>query len=167
MTHKQTIGPLRIFIVCSLMLACVVFIFGNSMQTAAESSLRSEQISMLLQRVFAKLFGIHSHIVFLVRVYMRKIAHMLEFAMLGATCILAAFILGRINVHTALHSAFFILLVAVADETIQLFYDGRGSSVLDVVIDFAGGVGGIVVSLVVFGAIRALFRSLRGEGAMR
>ena len=37
-----------------------------------------------------------------------------------------------------------------ADECIQIFADGRGPSVFDAMIDFAGGICGVFVALAVF-----------------
>ena len=44
---------------------------------------------------------------------------------------------------------FFGLLVAVTDETIQLYVPGRTSSTLDVLLDFSGVVSGLFVALVI------------------
>ena len=41
------------------------------------------------------------------------------------------------------------LLVAVIDETIQLYVPGRTSSTLDVLLDFSGVVSGLFVALVI------------------
>lgn len=75
----------------------------------------------------------------------RKLAHFAEFAVLGFLAQLAFGVLNKLNGHTALHGLFLGLMVAVADETLQLFVDGRGSSVRDVVIDFCGVLAGSMV----------------------
>ena len=47
------------------------------------------------------------------------------------------------------------LTAAFIDETIQLFVEGRGSSVADMWVDLAGAVIGILVSELIFRAIRS------------
>ena len=56
------------------------------------------------------------------------------------------------------------VLTALCDETIQLFYAGRGSRVTDVWIDFAGVVTGILAAQALAAAARALLpRRRRSE----
>ena len=66
-------------------------------------------------------------------------------------------VVNRLTLHTALHGVFLGLLVAVADETLQLFVDGRGSSVRDVVIDFCGVLGGSVILWILVGLWGLIF----------
>lgn len=131
------------------------------MQSPEESARRSEAVARIVLRYLTTIFGAGSGIVRFVSIYIRKIGHFLEFAMLGATGILILFVLNWLNIHNVVHIASLVLAVAVADETIQIF-SSRGSSVADVVLDFAGGVTGIVLMLILAGLVRGLYRRIRG-----
>ena len=130
------------------------------MQSAADSARRSQAVAEFLGRLFGGIFGPESGITRFVQVNVRKIAHAVEFALLGATSICMLAILGWMSTHMVLHGAFLVLLVAVADETIQA-YTGRGSSVLDVVLDFAGGLAGICLAGLIYLVIRGIARRIR------
>ena len=53
------------------------------------------------------------------------------------------------------------LLTALCDETIQLFYAGRGSSVTDVWIDFAGVLTGMALAMAFAVLVETLMRRTR------
>ena len=55
------------------------------------------------------------------------------------------------------------LLTALTDETIQRFYAGRGSSVTDVWIDFAGVLCGMAAAFVLTQLLGALLRRPRRQ----
>lgn len=55
------------------------------------------------------------------------------------------------------------MLTALTDETIQLFYDGRGSLVTDVWIDFSGVVMGMICGLLFLGLWHLLFGRRRDD----
>ena len=76
---------------------------------------------------------------------LRKCAHFSEFMILGILSSLTM-------VHTkfrqkALLAIGFCVAVAMTDETIQLFVDGRAGRVLDVLIDSAGAITGVMAVL--------------------
>ncbi len=73
---------------------------------------------------------------------LRKLAHFTEFAVLGAEL---ALLFWEILQYTLIAPLFGGLLAAVTDETIQIFIEGRGSSVKDVWIDFGGVAAGTLV----------------------
>lgn len=165
LTPKQEhiiIRVARIMLALALLGACVWFIWSNSMQSPEASARRSELVAAYVGRVLSAIFGAQSGIVAFAQTHIRKIAHALEFALLGFTSVMMLAILNKVTISNLAHAAFLVLLVAVADETIQI-YSNRGSSVADVVLDFAGGIGGILIACVVFIAIRGLFRMIRGN----
>jgi VanZ family protein len=96
----------------------------------------------------------------------RKLAHFAEFAALGFLAQLSFWVVNRLNGHTMLHGLFLGLAVAVADETLQLFVDGRGSSVRDIVIDFCGVLAGSSILWLLAGAWGLVFL-LRRRRRMR
>lgn len=161
MTHREhrPLSPWRVLLAVALLAACILFIWSNSLKPPDVSAQFSKRVAEVLYRLLSPLFGAGSWIVRFTQTYIRKIGHAVEFAMLGVTLVTMLAVLGRVRGHFIAHAAFVVLMVAVADETIQ-FFTGRGSSVLDVVLDFAGGLGGILVAL----AVCALVRALSGRG---
>lgn len=113
------------------------FIFSNSLKPAAASAEESGMIVAVLSRIFGWLgkspdFDTMQNIV-------RKTAHFLEFALQG-TLLLGCF-RGKIR-DVVIYVLFLGLLTGCVDEFLQLFFEGRGSQIQDVFIDFAGTIGG-------------------------
>ena len=132
-----------LFAILTGLLIC--FIWGQSMLprdiSAGESSLLMDWLKPLLDpqgRVDDDLFH-HD---------LRKCAHFTEYAALG-------FSMAGLLLHLPKRKrmplwglpAVLCVAVAAVDETIQLFSDGRGPKVLDVLLDSAGALCGIGVYL--------------------
>lgn len=141
MTEVKTNKNKRI-ILTAVYTAYTLFIFSNSMQDAAESSGRSMAVLELIDKIIGS-GVITEHII-------RKAAHFTEFAVLG---ILGGYTAKLYGLGFA-HAAFAGLLTAVADETLQLFSEGRSSQISDVWIDFAGCMAGILLVTVLIRVIR-------------
>jgi len=121
-----------------------LFIWSNSLQTAAESSHQSSGMLELL----APLLAWSGLPVELWHTVIRKLAHMMEFALLGLLWARALrpmqnadseIVCGRLGWVLVI-----CLLTALADETIQLFVPGRSGEIRDMWIDFSGGVVGVL-----------------------
>ncbi len=139
-----------------LMILLLVFIWGNSMLSRETSGRISDTVMGWMNRAAAALglgedyFTImvdldddgeldpSSHIV-------RKIAHVTEFALLGALLWLRLESTGRKRVLTT----FFLSAAAAGtDELIQFFFD-RGSQIRDVAIDSGGAALGISLAVLI------------------
>lgn len=123
-------------ILCFLCLvACLCFIFGNSLQGETASDERSEEVTNAFHSVG---LGINHDAV-------RKTAHFLEYTVLG---LLALCCLRVLTPHLERHLAWpllFGLLAALIDETIQLFVPGRSGLVADLWFDFGGIIAGVLL----------------------
>ena len=132
-----------------LILATIVFIWSNSLQSIPESQTKSidflNKVKPLLG-IFVGTGNVTDHLV-------RKLAHFTEFGALGCELALLLALRKRINWQSVINSAFFAMTVALTDETIQIF-SGRGSQVKDVWLDFAGSCTGILFVIVIFGLIK-------------
>jgi VanZ family protein len=112
---------------------------------ANTSSSKSKGVREFVNSIIAKLgfdFEITEH-------FARKAAHFFEFFLLGIflTLILIAF---DLVVHKNITIPLFIgLLVAVLDEYIQLYVEGRAGMVSDVVLDFSGLATGVIIVLAI------------------
>nr|HML48891.1 VanZ family protein [Clostridia bacterium] len=143
---------LRVLVLGALgFMAVQIWLFSS--ETASLSAERSQQWLAFLN-LWARRFHLN---VQLTGDSVRKLAHFAEFTALGFLAQLSFGVVNRLNGHTALHGLFLGLLVAVADETLQLFVDGRGSSVRDVVIDFCGVLAGSSVLWLLAGLWALLF----------
>ena len=131
------------------LLACILFIFRNSMQTGEVSSARSQAVTAMVNGFLGK-FGLgplSEHII-------RKLAHFSEFMLEGFLLMLCLRVYTK---HVLKHVSWPILgglLTALTDETIQLFVPGRSGQVTDVWIDFSGVMTGLIVGLILLGLIR-------------
>lgn len=162
MTQQKTSPWLIAFrvIFTVAVLACIAFIFSNSLQVGAASSARSQSVMHYLNAILDRigLGPVSEHSV-------RKLAHFAEYCLEGLLLTLC------LRVYTARfvrHISWPLLgglLTAVTDETIQKYVSGRSSQLTDVWIDFAGVVAGLLVALVVLLIVRAVlaFYSIKQE----
>lgn len=130
-------------------LGVVCFIFANSLLPAAASS---EESSSFLA-FFLNFFPSATHH------FIRKLAHVAEYALLGAHFAffpLVSPFSGRITYPVFL---LFGAVIALLDEGIQSFVPGRGASLVDVLIDF----GGYLAALLLVLAVLFLHARLRKE----
>lgn len=133
------------------LLACIAYIFRNSLQTGAQSSLRSQEAMQAVNSVLGRF-----HLGPMAEHTIRKIAHFLEFSLEGFLLMLC---LRVYTSHFVRHMSWPLLIgmsTAVTDETIQLFIPNRTSLVTDIWIDMMGVVAGLLVALVILLIVRAL-----------
>ncbi len=131
MAHTK--GTIWLFLVLTILV--MVFIFTNSLWDIPTSKATSERVQEWLTPFLERFVGegnVTQHLV-------RKMAHVVEFAMLG---VMLAFFCRKLT----LWPFFLALVTGLADETIQI-YSGRGPQVQDVWIDFAGACLGIGVTM--------------------
>jgi len=122
------------------LLLWICFIWSNSLQSAESSDASSDSVVHLVEPVLTAA-GVpaedHSFLV-------RKGAHFTEFAVLGVLCCLC--FVGPPRWKKLMYALAVCAAVAAADEGIQIFSEGRSSSLRDVGIDILGVSCGITVS---------------------
>ena len=119
-----------------LLAACFVgIIFYNSSLPLRQSSQLSGWVTALTQLLAQHL---DIHLAGDVEHHIRKLAHFLEFALLGLLLCRSFSAFGVKNFTATGYILFLGLLAAVVDEYIQSFSPGRGSMVKDVLLDFSG-----------------------------
>ena len=134
--HQKKIRFWAIMIICN-----ILFIWGNSLLPGSVSAAISKFVSYVVFEVILGQPGDGSgggHGL------LRKVAHFLEFACLGAFLTRFLFLLKKPRL-LALGGAF---LVACCDETIQRFVPDRGPGLKDVLIDISGATIGMIILLV-------------------
>ncbi|MGE4548842.1 MAG: VanZ family protein [Intestinibacillus sp.] len=139
--NKRWIIPIVLGLLIFLTLA---FLWGNSLQSVAQSSRESRKLLAMLSSLLEPMLGkgaITHH-------FLRKSAHMIEFTLLGILLSLFVVYSRLARVQAVVNCLFLGLCVAVADESLQLLSD-RGSQVSDILLDFCGVVLGIAVVLIV------------------
>ena len=130
---KRTKG--RMTICWGLLVFLLIFIWGNSAMPAEMSSRFSDWVRDILLQVFpgnGENPGEGTHL-------LRKMAHFLEFACLGA-CL--GWLHSMVN-QKAVYALAWGTAAACMDETIQHFSPGRAPGIRDVAIDTAGVAVGI------------------------
>lgn len=119
------------FLACLLLAA----IYYNSSLPLRQSAQLSGWATALAQLLASHL---DVHLVGNTEHHIRKLAHFLEFALLGLL-LCRSFSAFCVKNFTATGYILFLgLLAAVVDEYIQSFSPGRGSMVKDVLLDFSG-----------------------------
>lgn len=120
----------RVWLVAAIL--WTVFIWSNSLQTAAESSQTSQGVLSTIMP-FLTWCGLSTDVL---HTLVRKAAHMTEFAVLA---VLWSSALNQRKIPLLI-----CLFTALADEHIQLCVPGRSCELRDMCIDIAGGIVGIL-----------------------
>ncbi len=153
MTQKRTIIILTV-----LVILCTILIFSFSLKSREESAQDSNFVVSIIKPIIEKVFGKAPENLGLI---IRKLAHMTEFCILSVlTALLAVKIYKYKSKALFGYAMFYVLAVAVSDEFIQ-YFSGRGSSVVDVVIDFSGATIGFLIVYSIYYFIPAILKNLK------
>ncbi len=136
-----------------LLLIVVSYIFSNSLQVASKSTSASQSVTNKIQNVVNSV-GIDKTIK---ESNVRVFAHFFEFFVLGISAFFFYFSFKRYGCYnikislvfhrfTLLFSFLFSVFIAIVDEVIQLFVDGRVFEIKDILVDTLGGFFGVVLS---------------------
>lgn len=166
-----------------LSLICLLtigFIFLNSSQSSVESNARSYRIAQKILVISEKHDGLNSVIntvainlariekmdvtgfiepVGILNLLIRKCAHAFEFFLLALILFLTFDTLNMKMKDIIIYSWFILLLSAVFDEFSQSFILGRTSSVVDVLIDFFGG----ILAAICFSLVKLIYRIFKNK----
>jgi VanZ family protein len=134
----------RMILCCLLLIIMLAVIWGNSLNTGAESGAMSGRVLAWINALL-RLEGSDAETLHLA---IRKMAHFTEFACLGTLLAWLFGMMGEKKGHLVCMPLFCGLLAACVDETIQLFVPDRGPSLIDVWIDTAGTAAGITLLLI-------------------
>lgn len=154
-TNKSRIR-LMIAVFAVLVLLITAGIFLNSLRDLEQSTSVSDPIVELVKPIAPSLEESDE---WMLDIFVRKSAHVIEFGTLGAAVMCLMLSLRKRYGKTLLgFSCFYVLAVGVIDEFIQSFSD-RFSSASDILIDFAGAMlGFVLVRLAVHIAARVRHR---------
>ncbi len=162
-THKTSPWLIAFRVIFTVaLLWCIAYIFRNSLQTGAESSLRSQAAMQMVNTALGRL-----HLGPLAEHTIRKLAHFLEFMLEGFLLMLC---LRVYTAHFVRHMSWPLLAgmtTALVDETIQLFIPNRTSMVTDVWLDMLGVVAGLFLALIILLMVRAGMAFVRIENENR
>ena len=120
----------RFWLVLTALWVAVIYIL--SAMSGEVSSAQSKSVWEVLHTIWEDLS--HENL--------RKIAHGVEYFILGALAVSMFFNTKSFKVAKPM---LFSVLVAMGDETLQLYVDGRASEIMDIWMDFGGAVLGILI----------------------
>lgn len=124
-----------------LVIIAVLLIWCQSCLPRSLSAQESSWVTVILSRLFG-MPDIPEH-------FVRKLAHFTEYALLGCLLFLLLRCFPLKNIWRELYGAMLSMVVALLDETIQIF-SGRGPMIQDVWLDFGGAVFGGAVTCLIF-----------------
>ena len=138
------------------LIACIWFIFSNSMAVAKVSSSSSGRVLAWMRIILRRLGqpGLAEHLTMHI---VRKLAHFCEYTLEGFLLMLCMRVYTRRYVRHISVPMLGGVLTAMADETIQIYSPGRSGQVTDVWLDSAGVLAGILIALVFMALCRMLF----------
>lgn len=117
----------------AMIIATVSFAYVNSMLPPETSAQQSGTVGEIISQIIPPTSPLGSF----VQQYLRKIAHFTEYGLLGAELAIYVVFFTENKKKWVPVSILFAFFAGFIDETIQIFSD-RGSSVMDVWLDFAG-----------------------------
>ena len=142
------------------LIACIAFIFRNSLESGALSSARSQAVMQKINEILSvvNLGPLSEHTV-------RKLAHFAEFTLEGFLLMLCLRVYTNRFVRHISWPLLGGMTTALLDETIQRFIPNRTSQVTDVWIDMAGVVFGALIALILLLIVRGLmaFHTVKKE----
>lgn len=162
MEHEKTSPWLIAFrvIFTIALIACIAFIFRNSLESGALSSARSQAVMQKINEILSvvNLGPLSEHTV-------RKLAHFAEFTLEGFLLMLCLRVYTNRFVRHISWPLLGGMTTALLDETIQRFIPNRTSQVTDVWIDMAGVVFGALIALILLLIVRGLmaFHTVKKE----
>ena len=162
MEHEKTSPWLIAFrvIFTIALIACIAFIFRNSLESGALSSARSQAVMQRINEILSvvNLGPLSEHTV-------RKLAHFAEFTLEGFLLMLCLRVYTNRFVRHISWPLLGGMTTALLDETIQRFIPNRTSQVTDVWIDMAGVVFGALIALILLLIVRGLmaFHAVKKE----
>ena len=139
-------------IYAALLVLLLCFIWGQSILPRSVSAKESSYVMNVLKPIFDPLDRVDDAVF---HHYLRKAAHFSEYAALGICAYGFLLRIGQMRrrVFPLPDAAAFCITVAAIDECIQMFSDGRGAQLRDVLLDFCGALFGMAV----FALAAALF----------
>jgi len=132
----------KVFII--LLILWTAFIFFNSLKSAPESIEQSSVIKETVSNIIIKLYdetppsSVEKYIELDLMDDVRSFAHIFEFFILYILAFLFFSKRGFCSYKLLLKALYYSLIVAIIDESIQIFVPGRGMQVVDLMKDIIG-----------------------------
>lgn len=145
-----------------LIIFCILwlgFIYYNSSQ----SGLESNKISYKVVNTISNKNVAEENINYFVgnfNKFIRKNAHLIEYLVLSILLGNIFFRYNKKGIDGIVYILFVVLIFAVSDEFHQLYVVGRNSNVIDIVIDFVGGVIGTIIFYLFYYIIIPKFKNI-------
>ena len=157
MNHGKRV--LIFIILVALVIASTAFILGNSIMDHESSHDTSGVITGIVTDTEDEYEWNRVDLI------VRKIAHLVEYAVLGACgCLFCIFIHSLYSSKIYGYLIAYSLFIAVLDEHIQSFSD-RGSSTSDILLDFLGSIIGFASVIAIYFAIAYFIKKNRKNNA--
>ena len=138
-----------LFVLLSLCLLALAFIFYNSSLSPSASGEQSDAVGGVIESVLPEGAPITDFLVTNIRVT----AHFAEFFLLGALVSLTLVLFSYRPIVLAIPSAVVGVLIGLTDETVQ-YFSARGPEILDVWIDAFGYFAATVTVILIYLAVR-------------
>jgi len=127
----------------------IAFIFSNSLASPEASSESSGKITEFINNLMKKL----NLDISISELFVRKFAHFFAFFILGSLLFNTIPLLKKEIRKTYIYVAYFGLIIAVTDESLQLI-SKRGSSLLDVLLDYSGFIISNIICAIIIQLLR-------------
>lgn len=153
---KIQIKILKIILIIIWMMA--IFIFSSQKGTESGNTSRKFTIA-IIQIITGKNLALEDPFVEGIQLFIRKLAHFTIYAIGGFLIMNYAYTTEKTMKQKILYSIAFGAGYAITDEIHQFFVSGRSAQVLDVAIDTAG----VIIGVLIYLALRKLAEFVRNK----
>ena len=145
---------IQIIIKAFLVLIWMAIVFYFSSQSAQNSDKTSIGITEKILSIFIKNRTKRQEVILKFNPMVRKMAHFVLYTIGGMLILNFIHIFNISEKHKLLYSIFLGTIYAASDEIHQLFIEGRGGQVTDVILDAMGVATGVCIFLCVIKIVR-------------
>ena len=149
-TNMNTAKKLLVLLYITFTLS-MILVWGQSCISKEESTVSSDMVVEMIKPIDELEPGYRSENGWTyveLSTYVRKFAHVIEYAAVSFQLMCIFLLKGKRKLTWYINCAFIVMLIALIDETIQIF-SNRGSEIGDIWIDMAGCALGIGVAFII------------------
>ena len=144
-----------------LIIICITFIFFNSLKSAEQSIKESGKVAEFIEKAVVAIYKGNppEKVAYFFKItfgnVLRDFAHFFEFFILGILVMLYSDKFKVSVFRRFVFALLFCILIALLDETIQLFFQGRAFELSDLALDGLGSMAGSMLILLLWRIIKS------------
>jgi len=155
LVNSFTYNSMKKNLMLILILICIIFIFFDSFKNAEQSIKESSRVAGVIEKIVVAIYKGNppENVTYFFKTtfgnVLRDCAHFFEFFILGILVMLYSDKFKVSIFRRFIFSILFCILIALIDETIQIFSPGRAFELIDLALDSSGSIVGSMLILLI------------------